>query len=114
MNKLTTFSSEKGIDINDSEVMKSLQIYLDDTKIKKGFFEILNGGWQKQHEMTLPFDVDAKRIIHKLGRVLGGEVELTIDDNTLKFKHANENEGNETVVLHDVAEYDLVKKKVWR
>lgn len=112
MNKLTTFSSDEG---NNSEVMESLQIHLDNTKIKKGFFEILNGGWQMKSEMTLPFEVSAEKVQHKLGRLLGGEVDCYNEDGRLKFSQSGGvGSNNEMAILHDMMEYDVVKKKVWK
>lgn len=113
MNKLTTFSSDKEIESTDSQAMQVLQAQLDNTKIDNGFFEILNGGWQKQSEMTLPFEVDATKVQHKLSRVMGGDVDLYSEEGKLKFRRSDGG-SDEVAVLHGMKEYEAVQKRVWK
>lgn len=110
MNKLIKFSVDK----NDSEVNIGVSEQLVDTKIEKGFFEILNVGWQNKHEMTLPFEVSTDKVCQKLSRVFVGEVDMFEENGIIKFMQTGSAKGAETMVLHDVGEYENVKKRVWK
>lgn len=110
MNKLIKFSVE---DSND-EVTNILTEQLNNTKIEKGFFEILNVGWQNNHEMTLPFDVSMDKVFSKVARRFEGMVELIEDDGVISFRNPDDGKEAETMVLHDMKDLEAVRKKVWK
>ena len=95
--------------------LEEVQSQLDKTKIKKGFLEIENGGWQKKHGMTLPFEITAKNVWQKLTSDTDVSVKVFKEGKLLKFmRYSHDEPTGASVTLHSMKDYDSVKKAVWK
>ena len=47
--------------------LHTLDVELKKTHIKRGFLEVLNGGWRGLHGMTPIFDITARGVVSKMG-----------------------------------------------
>lgn len=85
------------------------------TKIKDGFLEIENGGWQNQHGMTLPFELSAQKVWEKVSGGNDVTVEIHKEGQKLRFKRFSHDEPTGAdITLHNVKNYDKVKKSIWK
>ena len=95
--------------------LEEVQCQLDKTKIKKGFLEIENGGWQKKHGMTLPFEITAKNVWQKLTSNTDVSVKVFKEGKLLKFmRYSHDEPTGASVTLHSMKDYESVKKAVWK
>jgi len=103
-------------DLDHEWFMEEVQNLLDTTKIKNGFLEIENGGWQRQHGMTSPFDISASNVISKISGNMGGDVTIHVfkEGHKLKFTRFSHDEPTGAgVTLHSMKDYDKVNNAVW-
>lgn len=94
--------------------LEEVQNQLDKTNLKKGFLEIHNGGWQKKHGMSLPFEVNSVNVVAKLMDNTDTTVEFYKEGRVLKFKRYSHDEPTgANVTLHSMNNYDKVKNSIW-
>jgi hypothetical protein len=101
-------------ELDYEDFLGEVQAQLNKTKIKKGFLEIHNGGWQKKHGMSLPFEVNSTNLVEKLRDNTDTTVEVYKEGRVLKFKRYSHDEPTgANVTLHSMNNYDKVKNSIW-
>jgi hypothetical protein len=95
--------------------LEEVQNQLNKTKIKDGFLEIENGGWQRQHGMTLPFEITAETLWHKISSDNDVTVKVFKEGQKLKFmRYSHDEPTGACITLHSTKNYEKVKKVVWK
>jgi len=88
---------------------------LKTSKIKKGFMEILDGGWRKQHGFTEAFTIDAESVIQKLS--INGEfcVEVWKEGHQVGFtRYSHDEPTGAEILLKSEKHLDSVRKEILR
>jgi hypothetical protein len=100
------FDAECFLDELTSELKK--------TRIKEGFLEIHNGGWQQQHGMTPVFDIDAAAVVSKLLSVGDATIEMYKIGHKLGFmRYSHDEPAGARITLHSKKDSDRVHKEIF-
>jgi len=85
------------------------------TRIKKGFLEVLNGGWRSQHGMTEVFDAEnARNLMNKIS--VNGEwsVEMWKDGHQLGFtRYSHDEPTGATILLKSQNKFKGVHEEIF-
>jgi hypothetical protein len=96
------------------DFMMTIEEEIKKTKIKSGFLEILNGGWQNQHGFCQSFDIDAQSVVSK---ICGSNPNITIkvlkEGHKLKFiRYSHDEPTGAQIILHSKKEFNRVESEV--
>lgn len=93
---------------------EELAYALTKTKIKQGFLEIHNGGWQHQHGMTPMFDINASSVLDKLLGSGESTIEMYKQGHKLGFmRYSHDEPTGADITLHSGRHFEQVENEVF-
>lgn len=91
-----------------------LDTQLKKTKIKQGFLEINNGGWQRQHGMTPMFEVETYEVLSKLFDCGEATIKMYKEGHNLGFiRYSHDEPTGATITLHSGRDFEQVENEVF-